>query len=141
MKSVEILIREFREKGKKVTPQRIAICKYLYNNKSHPSADEIYKDLRPDYPSISLNTIYKTLDLLINLGEIRKLPHNPKKNIFDPDTLRHHHLVCKKCDKIMDVPYDYSKFFSLPKELIRKFKIDNFQVAFQGLCETCQENH
>lgn len=141
MKSVEILIQEFREKGKKVTPQRIAICKYLHNNKSHPTADEIYKALKVDYPSISLNTIYKTLDLLINLGEIKKLPHNPKKNNFDPETVHHHHLVCNKCDKIMDVQYNFSKFFSLPKKLTRNFKIKNFQVAFEGLCETCQGNH
>ena len=141
MKSVEILIREFREKGKKVTPQRIAICKYLHNNKSHPTADEIYKALKVDYPSISLNTIYKTLDLLINLGEIKKLPHNPKKNNFDPETVHHHHLVCNKCDKIMDVQYNFSKFFSLPKKLTRNFKIKNFQGAIEGLCETCQGNH
>lgn len=138
MQTVEYLIDEFRKRGMKATPQRVAICEFLQDNTSHPSIDEIFSNLKQRYPTISLNTVYKTLDLLVNIGEVKRLTYNPYKNNYDPDTSLHHHLVCQDCNKISDIQYDFGNIFSLPNKLKAKYQINNFQIEFQGLCEECQ---
>ena len=96
------IIKFFREKGLKVTAQRLAICNYILSRKDHPTAEQIYQELRNEHPTISLGTVYKTLLLLQELGLIQKLGFNEGSVRYDPDMELHVNMVCSKCGKISD---------------------------------------
>lgn len=96
------IIDFFREKGHKVTSQRLAICKFILSRKDHPTTEQIYQELRNEYPTISLGTIYKTLHLLQELGLIQELGFNEGSVRYDPDMELHINMVCSKCEKISD---------------------------------------
>ena len=96
------VINFFREKGLKVTSQRLAICTFILSRKDHPTAEQIYQELRNEYPTISLGTIYKTLHLLQELGLIQELGFTEGSVRYDPDMELHINMVCSKCGKISD---------------------------------------
>ncbi len=99
---VQELLALFRKNGYKATTQRLAIYNFIISRKDHPSADQIYQALKNGYPTISLGTVYKTLDLLERLGIIQKLGFNEGSIRFDPDMELHINMVCSKCGKISD---------------------------------------
>jgi Fur family peroxide stress response transcriptional regulator len=96
------LISLFRENGYKVTAQRLAICKYILSRKDHPAAEKIFQEMKEEYPTISLGTIYKTLHLLKELGLIQELGFNEGSIRYDPDMELHINMVCSNCGKIYD---------------------------------------
>ena len=87
-------MKKFINKGLKLTPQRAAIFEYLDGNKSHPSAEDIYLEIKKRYPMISFATVYKTLEALKSRGDILELSVDPERRRYDPDTGPHHHLIC-----------------------------------------------
>lgn len=129
---------QFREKGLRLTPQRIAVIEYLVGNTSHPSAQDIYKDLRKSNPTISYATIYNTLIALKKLGEVTELRINPDRRNYDPDTSVHHHAICTRCRKIVDVFADYSTAVTLPPEVVKDFSMTENRVDFYGVCRECK---
>ncbi len=86
----------------KITPQRIAILEVILNIENHPDAEKITDYLRLTYPSISLATIYKTLDTFTKKGIIRKVATDKESMRYDAITERHHHLYCSESDRIED---------------------------------------
>ena len=96
------LITTFKKKGYKVTTQRLAICKFILNRNDHPTAEVIYQELRDEYPTISLGTVYKTLHLLKELRLIQELGFNKGSIRYDPDMELHINMICSKCGKIYD---------------------------------------
>jgi Fur family peroxide stress response transcriptional regulator len=96
------LIALFRKNGYKATSQRLAISKLILSRKDHPSADRIYQDLKNEYPTISLTTIYNTLRILVEIGSLQELGFNEGSVRYDPDMDIHINLVCSKCGKIED---------------------------------------
>ena len=92
----------FRKNGYKVTTQRLAIYNFLISREDHPSAYQIYQTLKNDYPTISLGTVYKTLDLLEELGLVQKLGFTEDRVRYDPDMELHINMVCSKCGTIYD---------------------------------------
>ncbi len=96
------IINFLREKGLKVTSQRLAICSFILSRKDHPTAEQIFQELRDEYPTISLGTIYKTLHLLKDLRLIQELGFNNGSIRYDPDMELHVNMICSKCGKIYD---------------------------------------
>lgn len=96
------LITKLRSKGYKVTPQRLAICKLILSSRKHPSADQIYQQVRKTYPTISLATVYYTLDLLKDLGLLQELGFSDGSSRYDPNVSPHVNIVCPKCGEIRD---------------------------------------
>ncbi|MFX1478552.1 MAG: Fur family transcriptional regulator [Promethearchaeota archaeon] len=92
----------FRKNGYKVTPQRLAIYKFISTRKDHPTADQIYQELKTDYPTLSLGTIYKTLHTLKELRLIQELGFDIGRIRYDPDMELHINLICGECGKITD---------------------------------------
>jgi len=111
----------FREKGLKVTSQRLAICNFILSRKDHPTAEKIYQELRNEYPTISLGTIYKTLHLLKDLGLIQELGFNEGSVRYDPDMELHINMVCSKCGIISD--YKAEKVEKLWNAIISDIRI------------------
>ena len=131
----EKIIRKLKEKGVKVTPQRIAIIDYLENNYNHPTAEDIYDYIIKEYPSISLATIYNTLDKLEEIHEIVKLKIN-EDNIanYDYNLQPHQHFYCLKCKKIYDVN-NIEKISSMNE--IDGHKITEIHIYLKGFCKKC----
>lgn len=122
--------------GLKPTPQRMAILEYLDGNKGHPSADEIYRAVSKRFPTISLATVYNTLESLKKCGGLLEITIDPDKKRFDPNTEHHHHLICVSCKKIVDIHKDFR--LRVPRKEIEGYKLIGNHIEFYGICPECK---
>ncbi len=128
------IIKKLKDHKVKVTPQRVAIIEYLINTKSHPSAEDIYKEMLKIYPTMSYATVYNTLITLKNLGEVVELAIDHDKKRFDMDTSLHHHFYCTRCKGV----YDLSKNFIIEAiTSIDGHKVERTFLNFTGICNKC----
>ncbi|MBI1819075.1 MAG: transcriptional repressor [Nitrospirae bacterium] len=131
-------IKRFQKKGLKLTNQRLAVYQALVSTDTHPTADGIYQEVKAKYPMISLNTVYNTLEVLKEIGEISQINTDVSAR-FDANMLPHHHLVCLQCRKIEDfVDHDLDQI-ELKVAGRKDFKIVGHRVEFQGYCKKCQQ--
>ena len=86
----------------KVTPQRLAIYTYLMNTTSHPTVETIYNDLKEDFPTMSLATVYKTVASLRDVHLVKEFNVGEDSNRYDANTDSHSHLICTKCHNVYD---------------------------------------
>ncbi|AXH10132.1 transcriptional repressor [Malaciobacter halophilus] len=126
-----------KEYDLKVTPQRVAIVEELYTN-GHMNIDDLYKKLLAKFPSISLATIYKNVNAMIEkvfLNEV-KIPN--AKSVYELVKDEHSHLVCSSCGKIEDIELDVS---SLVKQAStsKNYTINQTSIVFAGLCPACSK--
>ena len=96
------IIKALREKGYKATPQRIAISRFVLHTHTHPTAQRIYSEVKKVYPTVSLATIYKTIQILEEVGLIQELNLPKDQTRFDPNMEPHAHLICLRCKSIND---------------------------------------
>jgi Fur family peroxide stress response transcriptional regulator len=129
-------VRHLQESGAKITSQRIAIMKSLEGREDHPSAEKIFHELKSDYPTLSIATVYSTAQLLAQANMIRILSIDEKKVYFDPDTRPHAHFMCTRCKKIIDLRVDFEMLTSISPELGID-SIENTEVFHYGLCSGC----
>lgn len=126
-----------RDNGLKLTHQRIQIFCELASSSDHPSAESIYKKLVIRYPTLSLDTVYRTLFTFEKLGIISKVQAIDDRVRFDANLTPHHHMVCTKCKSIMDFYWPTFDAIELPLETKRWGRIKSKQVELRGLCESC----
>jgi len=129
----------FRERGLKVTPQRECIFDVLWGADAHPSADAVYAEARTRMPTMSLKTVYQTLNDLASMGEIQQLDLGTGATRFDPNVDVHHHLVCTSCGMVRDLYADYSSI-EVPHAAGQGFTVGGAEVVFRGLCPECQRS-
>lgn len=134
-------LNQFKENAKKsgikLTHQRIEIFKEIAKSTTHPDVDIIYKGVRKRIPSISLDTVYRTLWTFLDLRLITTLGPNREKTRFDANMRPHHHFECIKCSKTYDF---YNKEFDqlkIPDTAGAIGKVDEVQVVVKGLCFQC----
>ena len=137
---MEKIIAKYKDKGLRLTPQRIAILKYLDGNTSHPTADNIYRDVKQTYPTLSFATVYNTLQTLREHGEVMEVTIDPIRKHYDPNTSPHHHVICISCNDLWDVFVDYSDVLKLPSNVAKGIKTVGVHVDFYGLCKNCQKS-
>lgn len=121
----------------KVTPQRVAIVEELYAN-GHMNIDELYKKLLDRFPSVSLATIYKNVNSMVEkvfLSEV-KIPNT--KSVYELVKTEHAHLVCSSCGKIEDLMLDSSDILEQVTK-ISKFKVDSTNIVLAGTCINCSK--
>jgi len=135
---MERILRKYRGKGFKLTPQRIAILKFLDGNTHHPTAEDIYTEIKKKYPTVSFATVYNTVQALKDRGDILEITIDPQRKHFDPNPSPHHHIMCTACGKIGDVFTDYSKALLLPEEVTSEFHVTGNHVDFYGVCAACR---
>lgn len=133
MKSVDELTEEFRASGRKVTPQRQAIFRALSGSTVHPSAESVYAEVSAEMPTISLRTVYQTLNDLAAMGELTALDLGTGATRFDPTLDPHHHLVCTGCGRIEDV-YGEAPELAVPDG----FEVRTTEIVYRGRCATCR---
>jgi Fur family peroxide stress response transcriptional regulator len=139
MRSPPEMVALFRERGLKVTPQRECIFDVLWGTEAHPSAESVYADARTRMPTMSLKTVYQTLNDLATMGEIQQLDLGTGSARFDPNIDSHHHLVCTLCARVRDLYADYSAL-EVPPAARQGFTVGRAEVVFRGLCEECYAN-
>lgn len=96
---LEESIASLRKAGIRITPQRQAIIRYLISSHSHPTADEIYQALSPDFPNISVATIYNNLRVFKDIGIVKELTYGDASSRFDFNTHNHYHVICENVVK------------------------------------------
>lgn len=128
-----------RERGFKVTPQRLAVYRTLAESKEHPSAEMIYSKLRDLFPTMSLATVYKTVDMLVELGLVQKLNVGEDSFRYDAWTDEHSHIRCTSCGRVDDlVEIDASMMVDAARAGT-DYQITGQQFYFYGICKDCQK--
>lgn len=125
----------------KFSRQRESIKEYLATTKEHPTADMVYDHIRKIYPNISLGTVYRNLNFLLDQGSIIKISYGDGSDRFDGNVLPHYHFVCRQCSSVEDI--------TLPKETEEQFmnsakenfngSIEASSTYFYGICSKCME--
>lgn len=135
------IIKLLKEKGFKVTPQRIAVYEALSSTKEHPSADILYSKLQPLYPTMSLATVYKSLEVFKELNLVQELNVGEDKFRYDANVRQHPHITCLKCGKVEDV--DDEMIFDLLEQVKARTGYDlvSQQLYFFGQCPECKKNN
>jgi len=142
LNSLEI-VEYFREKchrhDLKVTPQRQAIFEALHKSRIHPTADQIFNIVRKQYPSISFDTVNRTLLTFAAIGLAHVVEGYGNSRHFDPNMDPHHHAHCIKCGSILDFYNSDFDRLEIPEEVRKKFRVLNKKVVISGLCRKCQK--
>lgn len=127
-------------KQQRNTKQRQLVLDAVRARRDHPSADQIYLDVRALDERISRGTVYRNLNILVRRGEVLqvKLPHTDR---FDGQLDKHYHLICTECGAVCDVPLPYNG--ELDQEAAEKtaYTIERHRMVFEGLCPNCQEKN
>jgi Fur family ferric uptake transcriptional regulator len=132
--------QELKEKGYRMTPQRMMVVEALHDTDKHVSAEEIYAQVKAKYPYANISTVYRTLELLKELGLVNEIALGDGRVRFHPaEKGRHHHLVCQKCHRIIDLPESVLAPLENVLSEKHKFKADLKHTAVFGLCSECQE--
>lgn len=127
-----------RKFGLKVTPQRIAIYKELLQTDEHPSAEMLYEKVKKIFPSISLDTVNRTLLTLNEIGAAFTVEGSGDAKRFDGGLREHQHFKCVKCKRIIDFHHKPFDNIKLPAELSKKFTVLRKAVYLEGLCDLCR---
>ncbi len=130
------LAKKIRETGLKPTTQRIAILKELMSRTDHPGADLIYKKLKEDYPSLSMNTIYLSLETFVKHDIIQRINNLTNLGRFDGNAAPHHHFICVKCKKIIDLQDVMLPEIKIP-EGFNIATVFTDQIQLNGVCIDC----
>jgi Fe2+ or Zn2+ uptake regulation protein len=134
------LTEAFRERGMRNTPQRQLIFRILHGNEAHPTAEAVYAVAVAEMPSISLRTVYQTLNDLAEMGELNVLDLGTGAARFDPNVDDHHHLVCEGCGTVRDVYLERADIPTLAPDSFEGFTIAAVEVTFRGRCNSCSSN-
>ncbi|MEG2295254.1 MAG: transcriptional repressor [Oscillospiraceae bacterium] len=121
----------------KYSKQRELIEQTVKTNKIHPTADDIYSILKPEYPHLSLGTVYRNLNTLVEIGSIHKLSIPNASDRFDGQLHQHYHVICNVCRKIFDVELSFcDKLDEIIKEKTGVCATSH-QLIINGICENC----
>ena len=121
------------------TKQREAILKALRNTRSHPTADQIYDEVRKNIPNISKGTVYRNLQVLQDDGAITELKLNDTLSRYEVKQESHYHFRCEKCGRVSDIDMPVDRELDRQVEKRTGLKVAYHQLEFRGLCKDCQK--
>ena len=128
-----------RKEGLKITHQRLEIFKELLNSHDHPTVEKLYQRLLSKLPTISLDTVYRTLTTLEQHGLIVRVETGESQARFEGKMEEHHHAICNKCRKITDFFWKFPNETVLPDEILKWGKISKKSISLHGLCRHCAQ--
>jgi len=131
------LATALRERGQRVTPQRLMIARVVSDLDRHVTAEAVFDEVSRRLPGVSLPTVYATLELLEAVGLINRVATERGAVIYDPRTDQHHHLACRRCGAIVDVEAPVEAEALLAVARSTGFEPDHAQVVVRGLCADC----
>lgn len=136
----EDMVSKLREREYRLTPQRIALLRLLAASDDHPSAHQLYDQMKDQFPTTSLATVYKTLNVLKEMDEVLELGFSGNDNRYDGNKpYPHPHLICVRCQKILDPEVSLAR--NLIQEVAQSsgYRIVGHRLDFYGLCPDCQD--
>lgn len=128
------------ELGLALTPQRLAIYQVLATDDSHPGAEDIYRRIKPDLPSLSLGTVYRTLELFEEHGLLSRVHAFSDQARFDANLDVHHHLVCVRCRRVIDFQDQRLETLPVETKALDGFQVKGHRIHLLGYCRACQAN-
>ncbi|MBN1590511.1 MAG: transcriptional repressor [Pirellulales bacterium] len=126
-----------RERGLPLTVQRREILKALLQRDDHPTADQVYGCVKERITGLSRTTVYRVLETLVRLGVVRRLHHPGTSVRFDGKISRHHHLVCRKCNRVIDLENRSLDHLELSSMRLHGFQVEDYSVHLVGVCADC----
>lgn len=142
METLEHRLADFRthcrSRGIPITPQRLAIYRVLLASVEHPTAEEIYQSIKPEMPSLSLGTVYRTLEWLSQQRLISRVHSPDSPTRFDANRAPHHHLVCVRCNRVADLEEPALDQLTIDSQRLRGFTVIGHHVQVFGICPACQ---
>ena len=130
-------IEALRKKGYKATPQRIAICRFALNSRDHPTAQQVYDQVKKIHPTVSLATVYKTLEVLKSLDLIQEINLPQGQARFDSYMKPHINLICLQCGNIVDFDETTAIEETSKVAAAAKFKPKRQRIDIFGICKRC----
>lgn len=126
-----------RARDLKVTPQRMEIFRELAEAEDHPTAEKIHQRLSERLPSLSLDTVYRTLRTFAEMGLIIRVETTDSQAYFEVSDAPHHHLICEQCKKIIDFQWQQMDEAQLPEEVRALGRFEKKNVVVYGICNRC----
>ena len=122
----------------KYSRQREAIKEFLLSREDHPTADVVYENVRKEFPNVSLGTVYRNLNLLVEIHEAIKITTKDGSDRFDARTSNHYHFCCTECGSVQDLPI--GPFVELEKVASEHMNgiVNSHEIQFFGICESCK---
>ncbi len=136
---LDLITQALKERGYRLTPQRLAVLRVLAQNPDHPSVEEIHHQVRRDFPTTSLATIYKTVHLLKEMGEVLELGFAEWGSRYDGRRpYSHPHVICTQCGAVVD--HELAGMADISREISDKtgYSISHHRLDFFGLCPRCR---
>jgi len=133
------LIAALKERDFRLTPQRVELVRLIAASAEHPSAGQLYTKIKPKFPTMSHATVYKTLALLKEMGQVLEIDLRDDSHYDGNRPQPHPHLICIKCNKIIDGEADLDQLPIKKLEQASGYKILRSQVSFYGLCPDCKK--
>jgi Fur family peroxide stress response transcriptional regulator len=130
-----------REHGIKATHQRVEIMRVLASTEEHPDAESVYRRVQKHIPTISLDTVYRTLRLLEDNDIISRVGSMKDRARFDANKERHHHFVCSECGLVRDFYSEELNRYPAPLEVTKMGSVDTVYVEMRGRCQQCQDGN
>ena len=134
---LDIFAQVCRKKDLRITPQRLEIFKKLAQMTDHPTAEKLHQRLVEQMPTLSLDTVYRTLGTFVEMGLINKVETTESQAHFEVSTVPHHHLICEQCKKIIDFKWKQVEEIPLPDETQSLGKFERKSVVVYGTCQDC----
>ena len=131
------LTAALRARGRRVTAPRLLVHRHVCRSRGHLTAEQVHGDLAPGMPSLSPATIYSTLELLDELGVVRRLSTPGGTTVYDPRTDAHHHAICRRCGRIEDVEAPVDARAAEAAAARSGFRADHGELQLTGLCAAC----
>src|SRR5687768_10398478 len=133
------LIQPLKKAGLRLTPQRLAVYRFLTSVTTHPTAQQVYEALSPEHPSLSLATVYNTLEMLVGLGVVNALgTAGDDADHYDGDVSPHVNLACIVCHQVIDLPSEH--VIAVKQEVSEHsgYQLLGARVMYYGVCPACQ---
>jgi len=130
------LAEALRAEGLRLTHQRLEVIREIASATDHPDAERVYSAVRERVPTISRDTVYRTLGTLSNRGLIDRMLA-PGAARFDPDMSPHHHLLCSRCERVVDIAPEVLGHVEIPKDIVGVGRVVGARVELTGLCTEC----
>lgn len=140
-KQIDQFIIQCREKKLSVTPQRLTIYRALVSDSTHPNPEQIYKKIKTDNPTISLATVYKTLETFERNGLVSMVTNLHNKVRYDPITNQHHHIICINCNTVVDLFDSGLDTIKIPKTVSNDSTLIDYSVHFKVVCSDCKNKY
>jgi Fur family transcriptional regulator, peroxide stress response regulator len=135
---ISLFSQALRKSGLRLTHQRLEVAREIAGSDTHPDVEAIYRGVRDRVPTISLDTVYRTLAALVELGLISRLNATAGPARYDANLTRHHHFVCTRCGLIRDLYSATLDAIRAPERTSAFGRVESVEVQLRGVCEECE---